>query len=244
MRRPPTVCRILLIHHAPRRHLYQTHQTLPQWRHTTPSCSALSKSILRPTSFSTTPCLVPQQRTISNQAVHMAESSTVSSSSSVPVPPPITHILETCLMVNDIKASTEFYKTTFNIAPFMDTPRMSGFALGQTTLLLFQLGATAADSPMPDDRGTIPGHGPSQDILDLLKQQPSSAEKPRSGLHQHFCLAVKSPDDVTAWEKWFEDKNIKITGKVNCPRGGKSVYFADPDGNVGEVGSRGIWEHY
>ncbi|KAK7905516.1 hypothetical protein LTR67_000239 [Exophiala xenobiotica] len=170
--------------------------------------------------------------------------------SSVPVPPPpVTHVLETCLMVNDIKASTEFYKTTFNLDPFMDTPRMSGFALGQTTLLLFQLGATAADSTMPDDRGTIPGHGPSQDILDLLlkrKQQPSSDQRSPSGsgLHQHFCLAVKSPNDVTAWEKWFEDKNVKITAKVNWPRGGKSVYFADPDGNVGEVGSRGIWEHY
>jgi predicted lactoylglutathione lyase len=42
--------------------------------------------------------------------------------SSVPVPPPpVTHVLETCLMVKDIKASTEFYKTTFNLDPFMDT---------------------------------------------------------------------------------------------------------------------------
>ncbi|KAJ9633706.1 hypothetical protein H2204_006703 [Knufia peltigerae] len=169
-----------------------------------------------------------------------------SSSAPVPPPPPITHILETCLMVKDIRISTDFYGDTFNVKPFLDTPRMSGFSLGQTTLLLFQLGATAADSPMPDGRGTIPGHGPSQDILDLLEQRPAAtaSDKATTGLHHHFCLAVRTPEDVSAWEAWLEAKNVKITGKVDWPRGGRSVYFADPDGNVGEVGSRGIWEHY
>jgi hypothetical protein len=127
---------------------------------------------------------------------------------------------------------------------------MSGFAFSHTTLLLFQLGATAADSPMPDDRGTIPGHGPSQEILDLLVPKPDSeAESPerRQGqgrLNQHFCLAVSKPEEVQAWEKWFEEKDVKIMGKVNWPRGGRSVYFSDLDGNVGEIGSRGIWEHF
>lgn len=121
---------------------------------------------------------------------------------------------------------------------------MTGFSFSQTTLLLFQLGATAADSPMPDNRGTIPGHGPTQNVLDLLIPPGSSTEKSGASLNQHFCFAVKSRDDVRAWEKWFESKNVKITGTVDWPRGGRSVYFADSDGNVGEVGSRGIWEHY
>ncbi|KIW34031.1 uncharacterized protein PV07_00833 [Cladophialophora immunda] len=178
--------------------------------------------------------------------------------STSPKPPKITHILETCLMVKDVGAATEFYKNVFDVEPFMNTPRMSGFALSQTTLLLFQLGATAADSPMPDNRGTIPGHGPSQDILDLLlaaapdatagqssSHHPTSSPVARPGrLNQHFCLAVASPADVQAWERWFEDKDVEILGRVNWPRGGKSVYFGDLDGNVGEIASRGIWEHY
>lgn len=131
---------------------------------------------------------------------------------------------------------------------------MSGFSFAQTTLLLFQLGATAADSPMPDNRGTIPGHGPTQNVLDLLlsgtqaavgdRSDQSSPSPSPASLHQHFCFAVQSPDDVGAWEKWFEEKDVKILGKVAWPRGGRSVYFADPDGNIGEVASRGIWEHY
>ncbi|KAH0842820.1 hypothetical protein AYO21_10956 [Fonsecaea monophora] len=175
-------------------------------------------------------------------------------------PPRITHILETCLMVKDVGAATEFYKKVLDVEPFLNTPRMSGFALSQTTLLLFQLGATAADSPMPDNRGVIPGHGPSQDVLSLLlatradagAATTTAAVTPASStrselpgrLNQHFCLAVASPADVQAWEKWFEDKDVAILGRVNWPRGGKSVYFGDLDGNVGEIASRGIWEHY
>ncbi|KIY01184.1 uncharacterized protein Z520_02736 [Fonsecaea multimorphosa CBS 102226] len=175
--------------------------------------------------------------------------------STSPKPPKISHILETCLMVKDVGAATEFYRNLLDVEPFMNTPRMSGFALSQTTLLLFQLGATASDSPMPDNRGTIPGHGPSQNILNLLLAAPEAAAGGQSHpssrrvdipgrLNQHFCLAVASPDDVQAWEKWFEDKHVEILGRVDWPRGGKSVYFGDLDGNVGEIASRGIWEHY
>ncbi|KIW99948.1 uncharacterized protein Z518_10876 [Rhinocladiella mackenziei CBS 650.93] len=170
-------------------------------------------------------------------------------------PPPITHILETCLMVKDLDASVEFYKDVFNVEPFLKSPRLAGFSFSQTTLLLFQLGLTASDTPMPDNRGTIPGHGPTSDILDILvpDKNPDVSSSSgttqtktvsNSGLNQHFCFAVPSPNDVGLWENWFEEKNVKILGKVDWERGGRSVYFADLDGNVGEVGSRGIWAHY
>ncbi|KAK4940836.1 hypothetical protein LTR10_019108 [Elasticomyces elasticus] len=167
-----------------------------------------------------------------------------SSSSTISSPPPISHVLETCLMVKDIKNSTSFYGKVFNIEPFLNTPRMSGFALGQTTLLLFQLGTTAEDSPMPDNRGTIPGHGPTKDVLDLLLNEAPCTDSHKGSLHHHFCLAVQSTEDVQAYEDWFHQQDVKVTGKVQWPKGGNSVYFADPDGNVGEIASRGIWEHY
>ena len=105
---------------------------------------------------------------------------------------------------------------------------------------------------MPDNRGTIPGHGPSQDVLNLLLSGSDAGNSPPASsrteipgrLNQHFCLAVSAPEHVQAWEKWFQEKGVEILGTVNWPRGGKSVYFSDLDGNVGEVGSRGIWEHY
>ena len=63
-------------------------------------------------------------------------------------------------------------------------------------------------------------------------------------MKQHFCLAVPSRSDVEAWEKYFEANEIKVTGTMEWERGGRSVYFSDPDDHVGEIGSRGIWAHY
>ena len=119
-------------------------------------------------------------------------------------------------------------------------------------LLLFQLGATAADSAASGASvGTIPGHGPTEDVLErLLAGRHSDGavggqSNTESGeLKQHFCFAVEHPSDVIEWEVWLREKGVKITGTMDWERGGKSVYFADPDGHVGEVASRGLWPHY
>ena len=116
---------------------------------------------------------------------------------------------------------------------------MAGFALGNTVLLLFQLGLTSRD--LVSDRGCIPNHGPSQGIVDSLK---SASSNDRPNLKQHYCLAAKDPADVVQWEEWFKKKQVEVIGTMDWERGGRSVYFADPDGHVGEIGSRGIWPHY
>jgi catechol 2,3-dioxygenase-like lactoylglutathione lyase family enzyme len=119
---------------------------------------------------------------------------------------------------------------------------MAGIALGPTTLLFFQLGLTASDvHPIPDSDYRLPGHGPSQDIISLLTTTSSS---PASSLKQHFCLAVPSRSDVEAWETHLKTNGVKVTGTMDWEMGGRSVYFSDPDGHVGEIGSRGIWAHY
>lgn len=115
--------------------------------------------------------------------------------------------------------------------------RIVAFALSNMTLLLFTLGLTKED--MISERGKIPWHGPTDAILQLLgdvKQQQS--------LHQHYCLAVEKVEDVKHWEEWFAEQNVKMLGTMDWERGGRSVYFEDPDGHIGEVGSRGIWPHY
>ena len=151
-------------------------------------------------------------------------------------PPPPTHVLETCLYVKDIAASVSFYSDTLGLTPFLDVPRMAGFALGNTTLLLFQLGLTAADSH-PTEKHCIPGHGPSEAVVDVFKDG-------KAALKQHYCLAVKSKEEVGEWEKYFEAEGVQVLGTMDWEKGGRSVYFADPDGHVGEIGSRGIWGHY
>lgn len=116
---------------------------------------------------------------------------------------------------------------------------MANFPLGHTTLLLFALGQTGEDIKSTD--GTIPHHGPTTDILELLHGQGASGS---SLLKQHFCFAVDNSEDVDKWEARLRDKGVKILSTMKWQKGGRSVYFADEDGNIGEVASRGIWPHW
>jgi catechol 2,3-dioxygenase-like lactoylglutathione lyase family enzyme len=138
----------------------------------------------------------------------------------------------------------------------MEQERMAGFGIGSTTLLLFTLGRTAKDTNLAD--GMIPGHGPTPDLLQSIESAgadatASSAGEPGTGvsakhsrgsLKQHFCLGVRDVEDVEVWEKWLKEKDVKILSTMKWERGGKSVYFEDLDGNIGEVGSRGIWQNW
>lgn len=184
--------------------------------------------------------------------------------------PPLSHILETCLYVRDLPASVKFYRDNLLLEPFLESvrwhhkltpslsysththiyiyinkkpqPRMAGFSLGQTTLLLFQLGPqTASDTQTPT--GLIPGHGPSEPITSSLLDIRAPGANDVS-LKQHFCLAVREPADVGRWEEHLRRRGVRVTGRMEWERGGRSVYFEDLDGHVGEVGSRGVWGHY
>ncbi|KAL4755624.1 VOC family protein [Aspergillus foveolatus] len=155
--------------------------------------------------------------------------------------PPLTHVLETCLYVRDIQASKKFYEDVLNIKPFMQSHRSACFSLGNTTLLLFQLGQTDADITTPS--GVIPRHGPSAQIVAKLNAAKAS-DGDSENLKQHFCVAVQSTEDVAQWEAYLQKKGVPIISCMNWERGGKSVYFADLDGHLAEIASRGIWPHY
>jgi catechol 2,3-dioxygenase-like lactoylglutathione lyase family enzyme len=138
----------------------------------------------------------------------------------------------------------------------VEQERMAGFGIGSTTLLLFTLGRTAKDTNLAD--GMIPGHGPTPDLLRTIgtagadadsssgpeSATATSASNARGSLKQHFCLGVRDVQDVEVWENWLKEKDVKILSTMKWERGGKSVYFEDLDGNVGEVGSRGIWQNW
>jgi catechol 2,3-dioxygenase-like lactoylglutathione lyase family enzyme len=194
-----------------------------------------------------------------------------STTTNPPPPPLLTHILETCIYVRDVQASVKFYQETLGIAPFIESvtlrlqrsshrrfilkdkvntpqPRVTGFSLGPTTLLLFELGKTGMDVHTPT--GTIPLHGPTARVLASLQHSSANrdgnndgGEEPQS-LKQHFCLAVQDPEEVEQWEEHLRCKGVKVLSAMGWERGGRSVYFEDLDGHVVEIASRGVWPHY
>ena len=163
--------------------------------------------------------------------------------------PAFSHVLETILYTKSIEESKQFYTSILALEPFSSSPRGTGFALGNTVLLFFQLGKTCEDliddPSKPEER--IPKHGPSEHIIDILMDDTQLLRKAHqigNSLRQHFCLAVESPTDVEMWERRLTEKGVSVIGKKHWERGGYSVYFTDPDGHVGEIASRGLWPNY
>ena len=162
-------------------------------------------------------------------------------------PPPLSRILETCMMVKSMDVTRDFYTSVFALEPILSTPRITALAMDTArshVLLLFQLGSTAEDSvdeSKPDN--VIPGHGPTEPVLKVLLNDAESLDNANwSGLKQHFCFAAKDRDEVLQWEEFLIEKKVPITGRMDWGQRGYSVYFADPENNVGEIASRRLWE--
>lgn len=163
-------------------------------------------------------------------------------SEAVSRPPPPSHVLETCLYVRDMNKSTAFYRDILGLETQISSSRLTMFPLGNTTLLLFQLGMTSSDSR--SERGIVPGHGPDERTVENISELNHAGDGWLGSLHTHYCLAVSSREEVDKWEDYLRSQDVVMRGTMDWEKGGNSVYFEDPDGHVGEIGSRGIWEHW
>jgi catechol 2,3-dioxygenase-like lactoylglutathione lyase family enzyme len=98
---------------------------------------------------------------------------------------------------------------------------MCAYAAGREVLLLFKRGSSV--DPVIMKTGTIPGHDGAGRL--------------------HMAFAV-SAGELEAWEKHLAAHRIAIEGRVAWPRGGKSTYFRDPEGNLLELATPGLWANY
>lgn len=136
--------------------------------------------------------------------------------------PKLDRVLETALYVDDLDRAAEFYEQVLELAALTQDSRFRAYDVGGTNvLLLFLRGATLETVQMPG--GTIPphdGHGP---------------------LHVAFAIGA---DDLAAWEVRLGERGITIEGRTDWPRGGRSIYFRDPDGHLLELATPGLWALY
>ncbi len=136
--------------------------------------------------------------------------------------PPLNGMLEYGLYVDDLAKAAEFYERVFGGRVMFENERIAALDVeGQAVLLLFKKGASV-DS-VPTEEGFLPSH---------------DAEGT-----QHFAFAIEA-DDLDAWEAWLVENGVEIEGRINWERGGKSLYFRDPDQHCVEVATRGVWETY
>ena len=136
--------------------------------------------------------------------------------------PRISGLLETALYVEDMARSVAFFRDILMLSPMLEGDRLTAFDAGrQGVLLVFKRGASAAD--MRSSNGIVAGHDGS------------------GPLHMAFAIAEDSYDE---WHRHLADAGVKIRGEMTWQRGGRSLYFEDPDGHVLELATPGLWPNY
>ena len=136
--------------------------------------------------------------------------------------PRISGVLETCLYSDDLDRLARFYEELFGWKPMVSDQRLRAYGVREgSVLLLFKKGASREAVATPE--GVMSAHDGVPGI--------------------HLALAIAAED----WEPWklrLEERGIAIERVIRWPRGGRSLYFRDPDSNLVELATPGIWEVY
>ena len=138
-----------------------------------------------------------------------------------PVTPP-SAIIETCLDVQDLACARKFYADLFEFPLMNSDERFCAFDVGgKQVLLLFVRGSDPNGSKLP--YGWIPPHGTTG--------------------ASHIGFAIPA-DSLEMWRDRLAGRGIGIESEFQWPTGGTSIYFRDPDGNLLELLTPGVWPNY
>ncbi len=136
--------------------------------------------------------------------------------------PKLDGILETSIHTENMARSRAFYEGVLGLEPICSDNRLSAYAVaGHDVLLVFRKGATGQPVILPS--GTIPGHASD------------------GALHVAFAIGK---DELAHWEAHLTSRGVAIEGRNDWSRGGRSIYFRDPDGHLLELATPGLWSVY
>jgi catechol 2,3-dioxygenase-like lactoylglutathione lyase family enzyme len=136
--------------------------------------------------------------------------------------PRIGAVLETALYVEDITRAARFYEEILGLSPMFRDERLAAFNCGPASvLLLFLRGSTTEALRLAG--GEIPPHD--------------------GGGSGHAAFAVAA-EDLPAWEARLSRATVGVEARMRWPRGGESLYFRDPDANLLELATPGLWANY
>jgi catechol 2,3-dioxygenase-like lactoylglutathione lyase family enzyme len=131
-------------------------------------------------------------------------------------------VAETAIYVDNVPRSVEFYQRLFGLRRVLGDDRFCALEVpGNALFLLFEKGTRRQAIPTPG--GTIPAHGASGEI--------------------HFAFKI-SRESLHSCARELSELGVAIESQVEWPRGGRSLYFRDPDGHLVELITPGCWENY
>jgi catechol 2,3-dioxygenase-like lactoylglutathione lyase family enzyme len=124
-------------------------------------------------------------------------------------------VVETGVYVDDLDRAEAFYRDVLGLDVIgREAGRHVFFRVGAGSVLL----AFNADATLQGD--LFPAHG---------TRGPG-----------HFALGIPA-DALTSWRDHLAGRGVTIEKEVSWPRGGRSLYFRDPAGNLVELVTPGVW---
>ncbi len=134
----------------------------------------------------------------------------------------VTGVLEYGVYVDDVPRSVEFYQRIFGFEQLQGDDRFCALSVaGRQVFLIFKKGGTLQPMPLPG--GVLPPHDGSGQL--------------------HFAFSIPE-SELAAWEQRLGENGVAIESRVTWPRGGRSIYFRDPDGHLVELITPGCWAIY
>ena len=132
-------------------------------------------------------------------------------------------MLETALIVEDVERAARFYTQLFGFEVQTQSERLCSLNIKPAqVLLLFKRGASLEDIRLPG--GVVPGGMDAQG-------------------RGHMAFAIEA-GHLESWGQWLERNAVAIESTMLWERGGTSLYFRDPDGNLLELATPGVWANY
>jgi catechol 2,3-dioxygenase-like lactoylglutathione lyase family enzyme len=133
----------------------------------------------------------------------------------------VERVVETCINVDDIARALEFYRSVFAFEVMYNDDRLCELAVGSSVLMLFARGRFTEPVTIPG--GIVPPHDTS------------------GAGHIAFAIAANT---LAAWRARLRDCGLRVESEVQWERGGTSLYFRDPDDNLLELATPGVWPNY
>jgi catechol 2,3-dioxygenase-like lactoylglutathione lyase family enzyme len=126
----------------------------------------------------------------------------------------IEQLVEASLYVDDLERAEAFYRDTLRLELIgKELPRHVFFRAGGNVLLLFNAAETVQGRSLPSHGARGQGH-----------------------------VALGIPlEAVALWRERLLSRGVAIEKEVTWPRGGQSLYFRDPAGNLLELVTPGCW---
>jgi len=123
-------------------------------------------------------------------------------------------IIETAIYVDDLDETEAFYRTILGLDVIAKKPgRDVFFQVGSNCVLR----AFIADTTLKEGNTPHGTKGPG-----------------------HFALGIKA-EALDQWRQKLEENAVAIEDEIVWPKGGKSIYFRDPSGNLVELVTPGVW---